>query len=96
LKLLYAPKRDGGDLANYAFKVGQHVSGRIAQNPYALRREPGIPRGVASGSIAARMRFAVDLDGELSGRAVEIEHERTRWLLSAEAKPFLVAAECRP
>jgi hypothetical protein len=76
--------RDRDYLAQYAFQVGQHLLGRVADDANALRAEPRVAVRIACGAIAAFVCFAVDFDREACGRAVEIEDVLACGVLLAE------------
>ena len=54
--------RDGKDMLNYAFEIGECVSRGNAKNLDTLRRQPNIPILVMLRSIRTAVRFPIDLN----------------------------------
>ena len=76
---------DNGD--HYSVETVPHVRGRDAKHCHALFERPPIATQVVSGLIRMGVSCTVHFDGQLAGRAVEIENIGAHGMLTPEAKP---------
>jgi hypothetical protein len=68
----------------YGVWIGENVLRANSQYLNAADLQPFGPRIIAFWPTAKVMRCAVDLNRELRGGAVEIQHIRPNWMLPAE------------
>ena len=76
--------------------VGEDVLRGDTQHPHSLRFNPLVARLIAVGPVAHVVGDAVDLDRELGGGAVEVEHVAADRMLAAEAHTARAAAQALP
>jgi hypothetical protein len=79
-----------------AFKVLEHVHRTDAQRENGVAREKSIAGSVPARTVAALMRFAVNLHAKLGQFAIEIEIIGARWMLFSPVQSGLIGAQLSP
>lgn len=72
------------DRFGYSVRVSHDVTGGDAEDGQAMGSKGDIALGIALGSMAAIMRFAVDLDRKFGSGAVKVEDIGKNWMLPTE------------
>ncbi|KQS48083.1 hypothetical protein ASG20_13165 [Sphingomonas sp. Leaf198] len=84
------------DHRHYGFDIPQHVACCHSQHPVAILFEKLVAIGVALGTVAASMEFAIYFDREPGGGAVEVADIWTDGMLVAELDASLLSPELLP
>ncbi len=88
--------RKRGDGGGRTIGIVQHGGGHDADDVMAITAEKGIAVGIAHRSIAAPVRFAVDLDRGAGGAAIQVDDTMADRMLPTEFEAGLMALQPLP
>ena len=72
------------DHPNHRIQIPQNISGRNTQDLDTLPRQPVVTRFITMGTIAAIMRFPINLDRQSGRHAGEVNHVRPKSVLASK------------